>query len=219
MGRNSLTAEKKAKLNAMKKKEARRKKIKKWALPAGTLLIAAALIVIIALSGKPDLFADIEIEGYGTITVALDRKTAPRTVERFTELARNGYYDGLTFQRIIEGFMMQGGGFDKNGAYAGANLKGLVGEFSANGIRNDLKHTRGVISMARAEDMNSASGQFFIMHKDYPSMDGQYAAFGWVTEGMEIVDRICTEAKPTDNNGSIPVSERPVITHVTIREK
>ena len=159
-------------------------------------------------------YADIEIENYGTITVKLDQSAAPVTVENFVKLARQGYYDGLTFHRIIEGFMMQGGAPKNNKDKA----ESIVGEFSANGYENPLEHTRGAISMARSNDMNSASSQFFIVHKDYPSLNGKYACFGYVTEGIEIVDRICEEAQPSDGNGSIPEEQRPVITTITIRE-
>ena len=159
-------------------------------------------------------YADIVIENYGTITVKLDQSAAPVTVENFVKLARQGYYDGLTFHRIIEGFMMQGGAPKTTKDKADS----IVGEFSANGYDNPLKHTRGAISMARSNDMNSANSQFFIVHKDYPSLNGKYACFGYVTEGMDIVDRICEEAQPSDSNGSIPESQRPVIKTITIRE-
>ena len=159
-------------------------------------------------------YADIVIKDYGTITVLLDQSAAPITVENFVKLARQGFYDGLTFHRIIENFMMQGGApkDSKNKADS------IVGEFSANGYNNPLEHTRGAISMARSNDMNSASSQFFIVHKDYPSLNGKYACFGYVTEGMDIVDRICTEAQPTNNNGAIAADQQPVIQTIIILE-
>ena len=157
-------------------------------------------------------YADIVIKNYGTITVLLDQSAAPITVENFVKLARQGYYDGLTFHRIIEGFMMQGGMNAKNPA------DNITGEFASNGIENPLKHTRGAISMARSTDKNSASSQFFIMHKDKSHLDGEYACFGYVTTGIEIVDAICEGVQPTDNNGSIPSEQQPVIETVTIRE-
>ena len=164
-----------------------------------------------------DYYADIEIENYGTITVALDAAAAPITVENFVTLARSGFYDGLTFHRIMAGFMMQGG--DPNGNGTGGSDANIKGEFSANGVDNPLSHTRGAISMARRSDSyDSASSQFFIVHQDSTGLDGNYAVFGYVTEGMEIVDQICTEAQPTDNNGTIPTNAQPVITTVTIRE-
>ena len=161
--------------------------------------------------------ADIVIKDHGTIKVKLDQSAAPVTVRNFVGLANSGFYNGLTFHRIIEGFMMQGG--DPNGTGTGGSAYNIKGEFSANGYKNPLSHTRGAISMARNSfDMNSASSQFFICQNDshVSSLDGNYAAFGYVTEGMEIVDRICTEAKPIDNNGTIPASEQPVINSVKV---
>lgn len=158
--------------------------------------------------------AVIEIENYGSITVALDGSAAPITVANFVALAESGFYNGLTFHRIMEGFMMQGGcplGTGTGGA--DANIKG---EFKANGVDNPLSHTRGAISMARAMAPDSASSQFFIVHKDSTFLDGSYAVFGYVTEGIEVVDAVCTDAKPTDNNGSIPKDAQPVIKSITI---
>lgn len=161
-------------------------------------------------------YAEIAIENYGTITVALDGNTAPETVENFVTLAKEGFYDGLTFHRIIEGFMMQGG--DPKGDGTGGSEDTIIGEFSENGVENPLSHTRGAISMARSEDYDSASSQFFIVHKDSTSLDGQYAVFGYVTEGMDIVDEICESAEPTDDNGTIPSDQQPIITSVSIKE-
>ncbi len=167
-------------------------------------------------------YADITIEGYGTITVLLDAVSAPETVENFVNLANKGFYDGLTFHRIMEDFMMQGG--DPNGDGTGGNTDAdgneinITGEFTDNGFENNLSHTRGTISMARANDYNSASSQFFIVHADSTFLDGQYAAFGYVTSGMEIVDTICERAEPTDSNGSIAAEDQPVITSISIRE-
>ncbi|MBQ7920387.1 MAG: peptidylprolyl isomerase [Lachnospiraceae bacterium] len=161
-------------------------------------------------------YADIVIEDYGTITVELNGEAAPITVENFVSLAKEGFYDGLTFHRIMEGFMMQGGDPDGNGT-GGSDTK-IKGEFSANGVQNDLSHTRGAISMARSMDMDSASSQFFIVHQDSTFLDGNYAAFGYVTEGMEVVDAICEAAEPIDGNGTIPAENQPVITSITIRE-
>ena len=161
-------------------------------------------------------YADIEIEDYGTITVLLDQDAAPVTVENFVTLAESGFYDGLTFHRIIEGFMMQGG--DPNGDGTGGSDETIVGEFTDNGHDNNLSHTRGAISMARSSEYDSASSQFFIVHEDSSSsLDGQYAVFGYVTEGMEIVDEVCETAEPTDGNGSIASGEQPIITAITIR--
>lgn len=160
-------------------------------------------------------YADIVIENYGTITVALDANAAPKTVENFVSLAEDGFYDGLTFHRIMEGFMMQGG--DPNGDGTGGAENTIIGEFEDNGYENPLSHTRGAISMARSNDYDSASSQFFIVHEDSPGLDGQYAVFGYVTEGLDVVDRICTSAEPTDDNGTIPSEEQPVIVSITIR--
>lgn len=162
-------------------------------------------------------FADIEIAGYGTITVALNTISAPETTENFMTLAEEGFYNGLTFHRIIDGFMMQGG--DPNGNGTGGSGKTITGEFSANGSSNTLSHTRGAISMARGEDYNSASSQFFIVHQDNTDWDGQYAVFGYVSSGMEIVDKICSEAEPIDENGLVAKEAQPVITSITIYKK
>ena len=138
----------------------------------------------------------IEMENGKVIKLELCPEAAPRTVENFEKLVKAGFYDGLIFHRVIPGFMIQGG--DPQGTGMGGAKEKIVGEFSANGHENPLKHTRGVISMARAYDPNSASSQFFIMHADAPHLDGQYAAFGRVIEGMDTVDAIA--AVPTDYN-------------------
>lgn len=160
--------------------------------------------------------AQIVVENYGTIEVELDGETAPRTVENFVALARDGFYDGLTFHRIIDGFMIQGGDPEGNGT--GGSGTNIIGEFADNGIENPISHTRGTISMARAKKPDSASSQFFIVQTDALYLDGQYAGFGHVTSGMEIVDQICKDAKPIDGNGTIPAAEQPVIQSVTIAE-
>ena len=143
----------------------------------------------------------IEMENGGKIEIELYPEHAPKTVANFEKLVNAGFYDGLIFHRVIRGFMIQGG--DPQGTGMGGAKEKIVGEFRANGYNNTLKHTRGVISMARAFDPNSASSQFFIMHEDAPHLDGQYAAFGKVVSGMDVVDEIA----------SIPVgpSERPRI--------
>ena len=136
----------------------------------------------------------IEMENGGKIELELSPEAAPKTVENFLKLVGEGFYDGLIFHRVIPGFMIQGG--DPEGTGMGGAKENIVGEFRANGHPNPLKHTRGVISMARAYDPNSASSQFFIMHADAPHLDGQYAAFGKVVSGMETVDEIASV--PTD---------------------
>ena len=144
----------------------------------------------------------IEMENGGKIEIELSPEAAPKTVANFLKLVGEGFYDGLIFHRVIPGLMIQGG--DPLGNGMGGAKNKIVGEFRANGYNNPIKHTRGVISMARAQDPNSASSQFFIMHKDSPHLDGQYAAFGKVTSGMEVVDEIASV--PTD------FSDRPRIT-------
>ena len=167
------------------------------------------------LDAESTYYADIDIEGYGVITIELDQEEAPVTCANFVELAESGFYDGLTFHRIIAGFMMQGG--DPLGNGTGGSENNIIGEFSSNGIDNDLSHERGVISMARSGDPNSASSQFFICHEDSDFLDGDYAAFGEVTSGIEIVDAVCADAEPTDDNGTIPADAQPVIKTITIR--
>lgn len=165
---------------------------------------------------NPTHYADIEIAGYGKITVALDANKAPETVANFVSLAESGFYDGLTFHRIIEGFMMQGG--DPNGDGTGGSETTIKGEVRNNGVDNNLSHVRGAISMARSMDYDSGSSQFFIVHEDSLFLDGEYAAFGYVTEGLDVVDKVCTEAEPTDDNGTILPDLQPVITSITIRQ-
>ena len=160
--------------------------------------------------------AEIEIQDYGTITVELDGDIAPITVQNFMDLANDGFYDGLTFHRIISGFMMQGG--DPNGNGTGGSENTIKGEFSANGVENSLSHTRGAISMARSQAYDSASSQFFICHADSTFLDGQYACFGYVTDGMDVVDAVCEAAQPTDDNGTIPADQQPVITAIRITD-
>ena len=149
------------------------------------------------------------------ITIKLDQETAPVTCANFVELAESGFYDSLTFHRIIAGFMMQGG--DPSGDGTGGSENNIVGEFASNGYENDLSHERGVISMARSQDPNSASSQFFICHADSDFLDGEYAAFGVVTEGLDVVDDVCAKAQPTDDNGTIPAEAQPVINSIKIR--
>lgn len=157
---------------------------------------------------------EIEVTNYGTIKLELDADTAPITVTNFIKLANEGFYNGLTFHRIIDGFMIQGG--DPLGNGTGGSGQTIKGEFSSNGVENDIAHVRGVISMARSRLMDSASSQFFIMHQDKPHLDGDYAAFGYVTEGIEIVDEICADTKVEDNNGTVKPENQPVITKILV---
>ena len=132
----------------------------------------------------------IQMKDGGVMKAELYPEIAPITVQNFIDLASKGFYNGLIFHRVIPGFMIQGG--DPDGIGTGGPGYCIKGEFRANGFRNDLKHTRGVLSMARAMDPDSAGSQFFIMHEDYPSLDGQYAAFGKLIEGIEVVDKIAS---------------------------
>lgn len=158
--------------------------------------------------------AEITIRDYGTVKLELDEGSAPITVANFCKLAQDGFYDGLTFHRIMDGFMIQGG--DPKGNGTGGSDEKIRGEFSQNGVSNPISHVKGVISMARSKDPNSASSQFFITVADATFLDGSYAAFGRVTEGMEILEQIAKDAKPVDNNGTIPPEQQPVIESVVI---
>ncbi len=129
-------------------------------------------------------------------------------------LAEDGFYDGLTFHRIIDGFMIQGG--DPLGNGTGGSDTNIKGEFAKNGIDNSISHKRGVISMARSGDPDSASSQFFIVHEDSTFLDGEYAAFGHVTEGMDIVDQICKDTPVQDDNGTVGTDDQPVINTVKV---
>lgn len=164
------------------------------------------------LTGKH--YIEIHVKEKGTIYVELDADCAPITVTNFIHLAESGFYDGLTFHRVVDGFMIQGGDPQGDG-YGGSDVK-ITGEFPNNGVENPLKHTRGAISMARSTMPNSASSQFFIVHQDSPSLDGDYAVFGYVTEGMEIVDDICATATGQDFNGVLPAENQPVIESILV---
>ena len=164
------------------------------------------------LTGKHHV--NIVIKDKGTIKLELDADSAPITVTNFINLAKEGFYDGLVFHRIKDGFMMQGG--DPTGTGNGGSDQNIKGEFTENGVKNKLSHTRGAISMARATDFNSASSQFFIVHQDSIFLDGAYACFGYVTEGMDIVDDICENTKGGDYNYIIPTGNRPVIETIEV---
>ncbi len=186
------------------------------------LLILAVAALCLALGGcnKADsepITAVITVENYGQITLELYPDVAPKTVQNFVDLAQSGFYDGLTFHRVMSGFMIQGG--DPLGNGTGGSANKIKGEFSANGVKNELSHTRGVISMARSQLYDSASSQFFIVHQTSAHLDGKYAAFGRVTAGMDVVDKICTEVENSGENGAVAREDQPVITTITIREK
>lgn len=151
----------------------------------------------------------ITMQNGKTIDIELDHSAAPITCENFEKLVKQGFYNGLTFHRVISGFMIQGG--DPEGTGMGGSDETIKGEFSSNGVENSIKHTRGTISMARSQDPDSASSQFFIMHQDADYLDGEYAGFGHVTSGMEVVDQICEKTPVTDSNGTVEKSNQPVI--------
>ena len=212
------------------KKTVHSKQQRKSLLP----LIAAIIVIALAVAGlvlatgagreKTDAsllsgkhYVQMDIADYGVITAELDADTAPITVTNFMKLAESGFYDGLTFHRIISGFMIQGG--DPLGNGTGGSGQNIKGEFSANGVKNDLAHDRGVLSMARSMMNDSASSQFFIMHEKAPHLDGQYAAFGKVLSGMEVVDAICASVPVTDANGTVAKENQPVITSIKRIEK
>ena len=161
-----------------------------------------------------ELYADaigitIELENGGIMKGELYPNLAPKTVDNFVKLVKDNFYDGLIFHRVIEGFMIQGGGYDADMTPKEAET--IVGEFTQNGFENNLKHTKGVLSMARTPDPNSASSQFFIMHADAPHLDGAYAAFGRITEGLEFVDEIATAKTGTNSYGMSDVPVEPII--------
>lgn len=173
---------------------------------------AVTLDVSKSLTGTHDV--EIKVKDYGTIDVQLDADTAPITVTNFIKLVQENFYDGLTFHRIMDGFMIQGG--DPLGNGTGGSDQTIKGEFKNNKVENNISHKRGVISMARSSDPDSASSQFFIVQTDSTFLDGDYAAFGEVTSGMDVVDAICKDAKPTDDNGTIPADQQPVIEYIKV---
>ena len=166
------------------------------------------------LSGKHKI--KIDIIDYGVIEAELDADSAPITVTNFINLVNDKFYDGLTIHRAVKDFVIQGG--DPNGDGTGGSRKTIKGEFIDNGVNNQLSHTRGALSMARANDYNSASSQFFICHKDALSLNGQYAAFGYVTSGMEVVDAICDKVGTNDSQGAITPENQPVIKSITVEK-
>ena len=199
---------------------------------AGILLLIVVLVAVVialfAIRGKKEStegstetinaagkhHIEIQVKDYGTIKAELDGDTAPITVANFLKLAESGFYDGLTFHRIIDGFMIQGG--DPKGNGTGGADETIKGEFSKNGVENKLSHVRGTLSMARSQDMDSASSQFFIVQSDSTFLDGQYAAFGTVTEGMDLVDKICKDTPVQDNNGTVSAADQPVIESIKV---
>ena len=159
---------------------------------------------------------ELTVKDYGTITIEICDDDAPITAENFLSLCREGFYDGLTFHRIIDGFMIQGG--DPTGTGFGGSEKTIKGEFASNGVKNPISHKEGVISMARSSNPNSASSQFFITVGDATFLDGEYAAVGKVTDGDDVARMIAKDARPVDGNGTIRRSEQPVIEKIVVIE-
>ena len=168
------------------------------------------------ISMNPTHTVQIDVQDYGTITAELYGEAAPITVANFVKLVNKGFYDGLTFHRIISGFMIQGG--DPLGNGTGGADQDIKGEFAANGWNNPIAHERGVLSMARSSAPNSASSQFFIMHQAAPHLDGSYAAFGMVLTCLEVVDAICANTPVTDGNGTVLKANQPIITSIRVIE-
>ncbi len=202
-------AEAQAQLDAMKAEKAE--------LDASIAAVEEVLALLPAPLMYGKHYVQMDIADYGTIILELDADAAPITVSNFLELVNANFYDGLTFHRIISGFMIQGG--DPKGNGTGGSGKNIKGEFAANGIDNPIAHERGVISMARSSAPDSASSQFFIMHQKATHLDGSYAAFGRVISGIEVVDAICEATAVTDGNGTVAKTNQPVITSVKVIEK
>lgn len=185
------------------------------------VFIGLIIVLVIGLNWPSDnefINVEMNVKDYGKITLKLDKDNAPITVNNFVKLVNEDFYNSLTFHRIIDGFMIQGGNPNKDGT--GGSKDNIKGEFKNNGVNNTISHKRGVISMARSSDNNSASSQFFIMHKDNTNLDGNYAAFGYVTSGMNVVDKIVENtSKYGDDNGIVPEDKQPVIEYIKIIEK
>lgn len=182
------------------------------------VFIGLIIILVVGLNWPTNnevINVEMSVKDYGKLTLELDKENAPITVDNFVKLVNNKFYDGLTFHRIIDGFMIQGGDPNKDGT--GGSKETIKGEFKNNGVNNIISHKRGVISMARSSDANSASSQFFIMHKDNTNLDGSYAAFGHVISGMDVVDTIVKNTSTYgDENGIVPVDKQPVIEYIKI---
>lgn len=217
----------KAEREAMELARVKRQKLLAKVIPIAVAALLVALILVLGFTlggwGQPEVYnpvatchAAIEIEGYGTIHLELYGNDAPETVANFIKLCEEGFYDGLTFHRIIDGFMMQGGCPNGNGS--GNSGDYIKGEFLANGVDNRISHTAGTISMARGDGYNSGSCQFFIVDEDSTHCDGLYAAFGRVISGMDIVKSICNSAQPVNGNGLIASEDQPVIKSITVHE-
>lgn len=187
-------------------------------------IIGLLLILIVFMTGcskeeylTGKINVEIDVKDYGVIKLELDADEAPITVTNFVNLVNDKFYDGLTFHRIIDGFMIQGGDPKHNGT--GGSSKTIKGEFALNGVENNISHVKGVISMGRrGDDYNSASSQFFIVEEDSTFLDGGYAAFGYVTDGIEIVEQIAEDSIVEDDNGTVLYDNQPVITSIKVVE-
>ena len=210
--------------------------VKPYLIPIAVLLVCALIIGGIAaaiyakndrcayvgqrdIEGHEIVYVEMSVKDYGVITLMLDKTTAPITVENFVKLVNEGFYDGLTFHRIISDFMIQGG--DPTGTGSGGSDEEIVGEFAANGHANNISHINGVISMARSNAYNSASSQFFICNADSRHLDGEYAAFGYVTKGLHVVQKItknCVKYTNTKNGVIYNKANQPVIEYIRVIE-
>ena len=182
---------------------------------AGIIGLIAFVVLVGILTNvektvRENIMVEIKVKDHGVITAELYPSKAPITVDNFVGLVEEGFYDGLTFHRILDGFVLQGG-------MGNALLNSIMGEFPSNGVDNDLKHTRGALSMARIDGYNdSATSQFFIVHEEASSLDGDYAVFGYVTSGMEIVDELCSNTPVIDDNGNVEEANQPIIESIKI---
>lgn len=192
--------------------------MKKYVKYIVLFLLVVLLIIGLNWPGNKSnkVYAIISVKDYGKIELELDSDEAPITVKNFVSLVKNNFYDGLTFHRVIDGFMIQGGDPNKDGT--GGSDNKIKGEFLNNGVKNSISHKRGVISMARSSENDSASSQFFIMHKDNTNLDGSYAAFGHVISGIEVVDKIVENtSKYGDDNGLLEEKYQPIIESIRIK--
>lgn len=182
------------------------------------LFVFLISLTLVGCDNNPKKYVEISVKGYGKMELELDSEVAPITVANFIKLVNEGFYDGLTFHRIISGFMIQGG--DPLGNGTGGSKETIEGEFLENGHKNNILHKRGVISMARgSKDMNSASSQFFIVQHDAPHLDGSYAAFGKVISGISVVDAIALVEPIPESNGLVEKDKQPVIEYIKVIKK
>lgn len=192
--------------------------MKKYVKYIVLFLLVVLLIIGLNWPGNKSnkVYAIISVKDYGKIELELDSDEAPITVKNFVSLVKNNFYDGLTFHRVIDGFMIQGGDPNKDGT--GGSDNKIKGEFLNNGVKNSISHKRGVMSMARSSENDSASSQFFIMHKDNTNLDGSYAAFGHVISGIDVVDKIVENtSKYGDDNGLLEEKYQPIIESIRIK--